>query len=143
MKFVFGGSFQGKLDFVAEQLVQEGKITEKAQIFTVTAEGETCDWNVFWEKPVLHHLEQAIWRFMAEKKDPYAFVEELLRRNPNVWIIMDEVGSGIVPLDADTRRWREMAGRISCQLSREATDVYRVLCGIPRRLKKEGVYVSD
>ena len=143
MKFVFGGSFQGKLDFAAEHLVQEGKITKKAQILTVTAEGETCDWDAFWEKPVLHHLEQAIWRLMAEKKAPDVFVEELLRRNPDVWIIMDEVGSGIVPLDGDTRRWREMAGRISCQLSQEATDVYRVLCGIPRQLKKEGVYVSD
>ena len=116
MKFVFGGSFQGKLDFVAEQLVQEGKIPQKAQ---------------------------AIWRGMAEEQDPYAFVEELLHQNPDVWIIMDEVGSGIVPLDADIRRWRETVGRISCLLSQEATDVYRVLCGIPRCLKKEGVYVSN
>ena len=143
MKFVFGGSFQGKLDFVAEQLVQEQKIPEKAQIFAVTAEGETDGWDLFFEKPVIHHLEQAVRRVMAEGSDPYAFVEELLQRNPDAWVIMDEVGSGIVPLDADTRRWRETAGRISCQLSGKATDVYRVLCGIPRCLKKEGVYVSD
>ena len=80
---------------------------------------------------------------MAEGQDPHAFVKELLRRNPHVWIIMDEVGSGIVPLDTDTRCWRETVGRISCLLSGEATDVYRVLCGIPRCLKKEGIYVSD
>ena len=143
MKFVFGGSFQGKLDFVAEQLVQEGKIPQKAQISALTAEGEICAWEAFFAKPVIHHLEQAIWRGMAEEQDPYAFVEELLHQNPDVWIIMDEVGSGIVPLDADIRRWRETVGRISCLLSQEATDVYRVLCGIPRCLKKEGVYVSN
>lgn len=143
MKFVFGGSFQGKLDFVAEQLVQEGKIPQKAQISALTAEGEICAWEDFFAKPVIHHLEQAIWRRLENGQDPYGFLEELLGRNPDVWIIMDEVGSGIVPLDADIRRWRETVGRISCLLSQEATDVYRVLCGIPRCLKKEGVYVSN
>ena len=67
MKFVFGGSFQGKLDFVAEQLVQEGKIPQKAQISALTAEGEICAWEDFFAKPVIHHLEQAIWRAMAEE----------------------------------------------------------------------------
>ena len=62
MKFVFGGSFQGKLDFVAEQLVQEGKIPQKAQISALTAEGEICAWEDFFAKPVIHHLEQAIWK---------------------------------------------------------------------------------
>ena len=50
-------------------------------------------------------------------------------------VLMTEVGSGLVPVDPDERAAREAAGRLSCLLAKEADEVYRVLCGIAKRLK--------
>ena len=50
-------------------------------------------------------------------------------------IIMNEVGSGVVPMDKDERLWRESVGRVSCIFSKRADRVYRLIAGIPQRLK--------
>lgn len=52
-------------------------------------------------------------------------------------VICDEVGSGVIPLDAENRLWREAVGRLCCRLSDEAGAVVRVFCGIPTVLKGE------
>lgn len=57
----------------------------------------------------------------------------LLRDVPVV--ICDEVGCGVVPLDAGERAWRERAGRLGCLLAEEADAVVRVCCGIPQVIK--------
>lgn len=50
-------------------------------------------------------------------------------------IIMNEVGSGVVPMDRDERIWREAVGRVSCLFAERAEQVYRLIAGIPQRLK--------
>lgn len=50
-------------------------------------------------------------------------------------IIMNEVGSGVVPMDRDERLWREAVGRVSCLYAKRADRVYRLIAGIPQRLK--------
>lgn len=50
-------------------------------------------------------------------------------------VICDEVGSGVIPLDAGDRVWREAVGHLCCALSEEAEAVVRVFCGIPTVLK--------
>ena len=50
-------------------------------------------------------------------------------------IICDEVGCGVVPLDRDERAWRELVGRICCELAEQAAAVYRVCCGLGAQLK--------
>ena len=60
------------------------------------------------------------------------FKEQLPRE---LVIIMNEVGSGIVPMDKDEREWREAVGRVSCLFAKRADKVYRLIAGIPQRLK--------
>ena len=50
-------------------------------------------------------------------------------------IITDEIGSGIVPLDVKEREWREVHGRICCQLAGRADAVFRVIAGIGQKIK--------
>ena len=50
-------------------------------------------------------------------------------------ILFTETGSGLVPLDAEERRVRENAGRLSVLLAEQADEVYRVVCGLPTKLK--------
>ncbi len=50
-------------------------------------------------------------------------------------ILYTEVGSGLVPVDEKERTARETAGRLSILLADEADEVYRVFCGIAKKLK--------
>ncbi len=56
-------------------------------------------------------------------------------KNRELVIIMREVGSGVVPMDREEREWREAVGRVSCLFAERAARVYRLLAGIPQRLK--------
>ena len=53
-------------------------------------------------------------------------------------VIATELGGGVVPVDAVTRRKREQAGRLACLLAARADTVIRVCCGLPQLLKGEG-----
>lgn len=46
-------------------------------------------------------------------------------------VTFTEIGSGIVPIDADERTWRERAGALSRELASRAEAVVRMTCGIP------------
>lgn len=50
-------------------------------------------------------------------------------------VVCNEVGCGVVPLDAAERRWREEVGRASARLAAEAEAVVRIVCGLPQILK--------
>lgn len=50
-------------------------------------------------------------------------------------VLCQEVGSGIVPIDADERAWRERVGALSRELASRADAVVRMSCGIPQHLK--------
>ena len=60
------------------------------------------------------------------------FVEALLGKSV---VTCAEVGSGIVPLDAGERAWRERVGRVQGLLAQHADVVVRMVCGIPVVLK--------
>lgn len=50
-------------------------------------------------------------------------------------VIASETGCGVVPVDAEERKKREAAGRLSCLLAQRADTVIRVCCGLPQVLK--------
>lgn len=52
-------------------------------------------------------------------------------------VVCDEIGGGVVPVDAFERLWREESGRLCCDLARHAATVVRVVCGLPQTLKGE------
>ncbi len=51
------------------------------------------------------------------------------------FVIANEVGCGVVPMEAEQRQFRERAGRLSCLLAQRADTVIRVCCGLPQVLK--------
>jgi len=53
-------------------------------------------------------------------------------------VIATEIGGGLVPVDAGERAAREAAGRLTCLLAQRASQVYRVFCGLPMKLKPAG-----
>lgn len=62
---------------------------------------------------------------------------------PQVIMVTNEVGNGIVPDNPLSRVYRDMAGRANQTLGRLATKVYNVVAGYPAEIKAEGQRLLD
>jgi adenosyl cobinamide kinase/adenosyl cobinamide phosphate guanylyltransferase len=72
---------------------------------------------------------------LQDGKDINEAVNQILQRNPNIVIVVDELGCGIIPMEAFDRDYREITGRVCCRLAENAKEVHRVICGIGMVLK--------
>jgi adenosylcobinamide kinase/adenosylcobinamide-phosphate guanylyltransferase len=54
----------------------------------------------------------------------------------DIVIVTNEVGTGIVPANADARRFRDLAGILNQKLAAAADRVVLVVCGLPMTLKE-------
>ena len=107
MILIIGGAGQGKLDYVLQKTGYG-----PAQVARTPEEART--------RPVFAGLED--WPELDEAA--------LLEANPDVILICDEVGCGVVPGEA--------VGRLCCRLAERAERVERIFCGLPMVLKGEG-----
>ena len=80
--------------------------------------------------PVLGPGTQVLYDLHA--LDPLPDLEELMGLRA---VICNEVGCGLVPIQAEERQRREAVGRLCCQLAERAEAVYRISCGLAIRLK--------
>ena len=119
MKLVIGGAFQGKLDFAKKMT---GKETGWADGAAVSKEELVRRWLLLEEET---------------GTAPEAELEELLQKNPEICIVTNELGYGVVPIEPFDRKWREKTGRICTELAAKADSVTRVVCGIGILLKGE------
>lgn len=61
---------------------------------------------------------------------------EAMRDCPaSLYVVSNEVGLGIVPVDELGRRFRDEAGRLNQQAAQVADEAYMVVSGIPMKLK--------
>ena len=72
---------------------------------------------------------------LADGLDPVEEAESLYQMEPEAIIVTDEVGNGVIPVDAFEREYRRAAGRTHCRLAELSDEVYRVICGIGQRIK--------
>ena len=72
--------------------------------------------------------------FVFVRKNPF-LRRVILEKNREIIIVCDEIGCGLVPVDAFEREYREAVGRILSALAGEAERVDRVVCGIGTRIK--------
>ena len=54
-------------------------------------------------------------------------MEELLQKNPDLILVTNELGYGVVPVDRFDREYREKPGRVCCAIAKQATEVHRVI----------------
>ena len=122
MRLVIGGKKQGKLLYT----MRKYKVSEN-QVSSTFKESENAR--------VFHNFQQAVQKLLASGEDPIKNLEYLLFINPDIIVICDEVGCGVVPVDREERAWRETVGRLCCWLAERAESVERVFCGLGMRLK--------
>ena len=125
MKLFIGGAYQNKLAAALKQTGLEGaRVTE----------AEDCCFSDLENAAVINHFHLYIRDCVKNKKQVDTLAAELYRKNPDVCIICNEMGSGIVPADQTDREVREAVGRVCCDLAAYAEEVYRVVCGIAVRI---------
>jgi adenosylcobinamide kinase/adenosylcobinamide-phosphate guanylyltransferase len=123
---IVGGNSQGKLQFAMQLL----DIREE-----MVSDGGTCDLDQAFAKPVLNRLHLLIKRTGEQGLDAAGFIMEGIRSNPDITVISDELGLGVIPVDPQDRELQELTGRIQCMLAQKASRVYRVHCSVPVLIK--------
>lgn len=126
MEMIIGGAYQGKTDHAKKQFPQ---ITWKDGA-SVTEE------ELFQAEGVLQFHEY-IRRALKEQKDISELAEKLIKYNPKIILVSQEVGYGVVPVDAFDRAYREAVGRVSTKLAAYSKKVTRVTCGIGMVIKND------
>ena len=135
MKLVVGGRAQGKTEFARALAGTREEGGQESPQTGAAADGRTDDMEAAMRAAVILHVEVYVRRLMERGEDPFAFAERLLRENPEAVAAADEIGCGIVPADAFLRKYRETAGRVCQRLAAGSDEVYRVICGIGKRMK--------
>lgn len=93
-------------------------------------------------------LSNYLWNYSTEGEDvdeekiEGLLMEELSdliaaarRKDCDLFIVTNEVGSGIVPMHPVSRAFRDMQGRINQRLAQAADEVYACISGIPVKIK--------
>ena len=131
MKLVIGGYAQGKLQTMvrtlsnAQYVVFDGELPKEEQLHLDAKE----------KLIIINHLHLWVKEQMLQNKNPKEEILSFLEKHRECMIICDEIGNGIVPLDAFEREYREHTGRILIELAGKADEVVRVLCGIQQKIK--------
>lgn len=86
---------------------------------------------------ILDNIQAMIKDKMIANEYVKEMLDELINKYPDMIVICDEVGSGIVPMDKFDREYRDKVGEISCYLAKKATSVHRVVCGLGMVIKSE------
>lgn len=116
MVLVIGGSASGAKEYAVRYYVEQ-----------LQAQGD-----------LILNYQDEIRQEMDDKTtatDPMEAAQELTRKNTAGVIHIQEMGCGIVPIEKSDREYRELVGRISCLFAKQADEVYRVICGIPQKIK--------
>ena len=118
MILIIGGAYQGKLDFARVTL----GVTD---IYNCT------DAQIDFSHPCIYGIE----KFTAVHPDPVAYFEDHADAWKDSVLILEDIFSGVVPMGAENRAWRQRTGRLAQYLSRKADRVSRIFCGLEQRLK--------
>lgn len=153
MKLIIGGFAQGKREYAEARypgyaLVDDVHLLVRRELREVSREqhmdpkpGERTSGEM---SPEHAELESAPSGSAPESPlsgpvpDPNRIYDRILRiaEDPGHTVfISDEIGNGIVPMDASDRLWRDVTGKVLIRLAAESDEVIRVCCGIGQRIK--------
>lgn len=125
MILVFGGAYQGKLNYAKQSYDPEKTV--------FLCREDTAELDFSHEVFSCYHL--LVLAQLRKGIDPCAYLDAHWDDLRGKIILCDDISCGVVPMGAEERRWREAVGRCMGMLSEKAERVIRVFCGIGMRLK--------
>ena len=84
---------------------------------------------------IINHFHDWVKARLLDSGNPAEEIFQFVDQYPDCVIISNEIGNGIVPMDAFERTYREQTGRILVALAARAEEVERVICGIGQKIK--------
>lgn len=124
MILVIGGSYQGKLEYVEENY-------DIKNVFKCDENTVEIDYN----NDVIYGFQNLVLAHVRNKIDTLDFLNENFNNLQDKIIICDDISCGIVPIDFETRMWREKVGMSLKLISKNSDNVIRVFCGIGLKIK--------
>lgn len=124
MILIIGGAYQGKLDYAKSAL---GVTPE--QVFACT--GREIDFS----KRCIYRLEEYSLACVRAGVEPAEEMKTFREQWKDSILICQDISSGVVPMEAELRQWRNANGRLCQYLAAQADQVIRIFCGLEQRLK--------
>ena len=124
MEMIIGGAYQGKNAYA---------VKEHSEI--VFQRGADLDEKALLKAEGVLGFQDYIRKELKEGRSLLDLAEKIIEQNPNIVIVSEEVGYGVVPVDAFDRVYREAVGRICTKLAAYSRKVTRVICGIGTVIK--------
>ncbi len=142
MHLIFGGAYQGKLDYAKERYQLKAE-----DIYFCGAETDWCSPDLGMGDPVpapeidftkkaIDGLEEFVLSCVCSGVEAKAYLKAHREEWKDSIFICTDISSGVVPCDKKQRAWREMVGRTLMYLGKEAEEVTRIFCGLPQTIKK-------
>lgn len=124
VKIITGGAYQGKLAY-ARRLYPGMTWTD----------GKSCRLDEIGICSAVYAFHEFVKRWLEAGRSSAELTDFLLEETKERIIVCDEIGCGLVPVDAFEREYREETGRIMTALAERAERVDRVVCGIGTRIR--------
>lgn len=127
LKLIIGGYANGKLDYAirgcrpSEYAIYDAVFPKDEEIGNLTI--------------IVNNLQRFIRDCILDNGCPEEEILSFLEKCGDCIVICDEIGNGIVPVNAFEREYRERVGRILIGIAAKADEVERVICGIAQRIK--------
>lgn len=163
MEVYFGGAFQGKLEYVLEKKgclkvadgagcslkdIKEAQVLNHLHLYIKrltykegAAYNTTVDDTITADDTIMVDTtadDTITADTTAKTMSAAEIINDIYEANPDIILICDEVGGGIVPLKKEDRIYREAVGRALCCAVKKSDRVERVMCGIGQCLKCDG-----
>lgn len=120
MIMITGGAYQGKKKYALNYYdISENDMKN----------GENCSISDLISSKCVYNFH------CLTKKYNIDDIKKVLIKNPDIIIISDIIGEGIIPLEKSERIWRENTGKLCCWVAEKAVSVTRVSCGIGQIIK--------
>lgn len=127
MDMIIGGAFQGKTAYAMEHY---------PHVESWIKGGEATEEELKNAQGVLD-FQEYIKKELAAGREVSHLAGMLLSDNPKLVLVCQEVGYGVVPVDAFERKYREAVGRVCTELASGAKRVTRIVCGIGTVIKND------
>jgi len=129
MILIFGGAYQGKLDYALERYGLDG-----GDVFRCGE--DSVDMAI--DKKIIYGLEKWILALVKRGADTDNAISRFIEENESAIVICDDISCGVVPADPVLRKWREATGRALAKVAGASNEVVRVYYGIPSRIDSGG-----
>jgi len=122
---IFGGAYQGKLDYALERFS-----AKENQVYRCNNEDTSMP-----SGKIIYEIDRWILALIQADADVAENIRNFAVINKDAIVICNDISCGIVPIDAVMRKWREETGRALAVLARHSSQVVRLFCGIPSKVK--------